>query len=149
MYKFCQSINDSIMKNSVKLIVTVAFLFSLALFSFTSVKVVSDDWNIPEKYKNMKNPTEASKENLAIAQGLWRKHCASCHGKEGLGDGPKAAELDGDPGDFTDSHFQSHTDGELFYMTTFGKDDMPSYEKKIPNDDDRWILVHYMRSLAE
>jgi mono/diheme cytochrome c family protein len=34
-------------------------------------------------------------------------------------------------------------------MTTTGKDEMPAYDKKIPNDEDRWMLVHYMRTLAE
>lgn len=136
------------MKKTVNIGIAILFFISMALYSFNMVEV-ADDWDIPANYKTMKNPTEASKENLAIAKSLWAKHCQSCHGREGLGDGPKAAELESDAGDFSSEEFQSLSDGELYYMTTAGKDEMPAYDKKIPSDEDRWMLVHYMRTMAE
>ncbi len=136
------------MKKSISYGVALVFLLTIALYSFTTVEVTGD-WDIPAKYKNMENPVEYGGEAKAIGKALWRKHCQSCHGRDGLGDGPKAAELDSDPGDFSSEEFQSFTDGELYYMTTFGQDEMPAYDKKIPSDEDRWILVHYMRTMAE
>ncbi|MEZ4959284.1 MAG: cytochrome c [Saprospiraceae bacterium] len=78
---------------------------------------------------------------------LWTKHCASCHGKSGLGDGSKAAQLDTPGGDFTSDAFQNQTDGALFYKTVEWRDDMPGFKKKIPDEEDLWHLVSYMRTL--
>jgi len=108
----------------------------------------SNEWIVPTKYQTLKNPTNP-KVDLSIGKSLYSKHCKSCHGKEGYGDGPKAEEQDGDLGDFSTEDFQAQTDGALFYKTTFGRDDMPEYTKKMPDDEDRWLIVNYMRTLAE
>ncbi len=121
-------------------------IVSLALFSFTTI--IQDEWIVPEKYVNMKNPIDANTDK-AIGKSLYSKHCKSCHGKEGYGDGTKAAEQEGDLGDFSLEDFQSQSDGALFYKTTFGRDDMPEFNKKIPDDEDRWLIVNYMRTLEE
>jgi mono/diheme cytochrome c family protein len=98
----------------------------------------------------MQNPTDADDdENLEIGEELFMKHCKSCHGKEGLGDGPKANEQEGELGDFSSEEFQAQSDGALFYKTTFGRDDMPNYEKKMPDDEDRWLIVNFIRALGE
>ncbi|MFH6767730.1 cytochrome c [Gaetbulibacter aquiaggeris] len=106
----------------------------------------SNAWKVPSKYVTMKNPIP-TKQDAAIGKSLYDKHCKSCHGKEGYGDGPKAADLKGDLGDFSTAKFQKQTDGELFYKTTFGRDDMPEFTKKLPDDEDRWLIVNYMRTL--
>lgn len=110
--------------------------------------VSPNKWVVPAKYLTMKNPTDP-KVDLAIGKSLYSKHCKSCHGSEGYGDGPKADEMKGDLGDFSTEQFQVQSDGALFYKTTFGKDDMPEYTKKIPDDEDRWLLVNFMRTLKE
>jgi len=121
-------------------------LVSFALYSFTSM--VQEEWIVPEKYETMKNPTDP-KVDMAIGKSLYNKHCKSCHGKEGYGDGTKADEVEGDLGDFSTAEFQSQTDGALFYKSTFGREDMPEYTKKMPDDEDRWLIVNYMRTLEE
>ena len=80
---------------------------------------------------------------------MWTTHCASCHGKTGLGDGTKAAQLETTPPDFTKSAFQSQTDGSLFYKTSEGRGDMPGFKKKIADQEDLWNLVNFMRSLKK
>ena len=116
---------------------------SLVLFSFGIV--IQDEWIVPDKYVNMKNPTDKTdKENLSIGKSLYSKHCKSCHGKEGYGDGTKAAEQEGDLGDFSTEEFQSQTDGELYFKSTVGRNDMPEFDKKISEDEDRWLIVNYM-----
>jgi len=110
------------------------------------VTTSTSGWVIPSKYQTMKNPTDP-KVDLAIGKSLYGKHCKSCHGSEGFGDGVKAKEMKGDLGDFSTKKFQSQTDGALFYKTTFGRDDMPAFNKKIPSDEDRWLIVNYMRTL--
>ena len=120
-------------------------IVSLGLLSFS--KLAQEEWKVPEKYEKMKNTTEASSENLSIGKSLYSKHCKSCHGKTGEGDGPKADSVDGDLGDFSLEEFQDQSDGALFYKSYIGRLDMPNYEKKM-TEEDMWILVHFMRSLG-
>ncbi len=127
-------------------IAVIVSIISFAFYSFTSI--IQDKWVVPAKYENMKNPTNPS-EDKAIGKSLYSKHCKSCHGKEGYGDGTKAEEQEGDLGDFSTAEFQAQTDGALFYKTTFGRDDMPEYTKKMPDDEDRWLIVNYIRTLEE
>lgn len=114
--------------------------------------VVADvsTWVVPANYKTMKNPTDATdKENLKIGKELYTKHCSSCHGKSGLGDGSKASELNGDLGNFSSAKFQKQTDGELFYKLIDGRDDMPGFKKKLPSEEDRWLVINYIRTLKK
>jgi len=123
---------------------------SLALFLFAFAKIQSEKWEVPAKYETMSNPTDADDdENIEIGEELYMKHCKSCHGKEGLGDGPKAAEQEGELGDFSSEEFQAQSDGALYYKTTIGRYDMPAYDKKMPDDEDRWLIVNYIRTLSE
>jgi mono/diheme cytochrome c family protein len=124
----------------------ILVIVSFTFYSFTTI--VQDKWVVPEKYVNMKNPTDPSVDK-AIGKSLYSQHCKSCHGKEGYGDGPKAKDQKGDLGDFSSSDFQAQTDGELFYKSSFGREDMPEYTKKMPDDEDRWLIVNYMRTLEE
>ena len=128
-------------------------LFSLGLVAILVVVFIAaadpnqnKPWPVPDKYKTMKNPTKYDK-TAAIA--LYSTHCKSCHGKEGLGDGSKAAQLDTKCGDFSSAAFQKQSDGALFYKTLEGRDDMPSFKKKLPDEDDIWQVVHYLRTFAE
>jgi hypothetical protein len=52
-----------------------------------------------------------------------------------------------DPGDFSKPDVQNQTDGELFYRISEGRDDMPSFKKKIPDEEDRWSLVNFIKTL--
>ncbi|MGB5236519.1 MAG: c-type cytochrome [Flavobacteriaceae bacterium] len=130
---------------TMKKLLPIAFL-TLLFFAFNSPP--QEEWVVPEEYVNMKNPTDPAVD-LNIGKALYKKHCQSCHGKEGYGDGPKAADQKGDLGDFSTAEYQSQTDGELFYKTSFGRDDMPEYTKKMPDDEDRWLIVNYMRTMLE
>ncbi len=106
-----------------------------------------NNWVVPDTERDKKNPVKADKESLSIGKALYKKHCKSCHGKKGLGDGPKAAQLDTPSGDFSMAAFQAQTDGTLRYKSIVGRDDMPSYEKKIPDEEDHWHIVNYLRTL--
>lgn len=57
--------------------------------------------------------------------------------------------MQGDLGDFSSEEFQEQTDGALFYKITTGREDMPSFEKKIVDPEDRWLIVNYVRQLSE
>ena len=139
------------MKNSMrkKMIFGSALLISgLICLSFVNIQDKKKPWVVPDAAKQAKNPTKSDKESLAAAKILYDKYCKSCHGVKGLGDGPKSKELETSCGDFTKKEFLSQTDGEMFYKSKEGRDDMPNFKKKITNDNDIWLLVNYMRSLG-
>ena len=109
-------------------------------------KIQNDPWPVPDKYKNMPNPVKSDATSIATGKELYTQHCKSCHGAKGKGDGTKAAQLDTECGDFTKADFQKQTDGAIFYKTLEGRKDMPSYKKKIPDQNDIWAVVNYMRT---
>jgi DMSO reductase family type II enzyme heme b subunit len=99
----------------------------------------------------------ASHEVIAKGKELYQKaKCWECHGQEGRGDGPAAPTLKDDAGDFIQA--ADLTKGwrikggrearEIFMRFSTGLDGtpMPSYADSF-NEEDRWALAHYVRSL--
>lgn len=120
-------------------------VLAIVLMAFSTVK----PWPVPDNYKTMKNPVACDAESIAAGKALWSQHCKSCHGSKGLGDGPKAATLKTESGDLTSEDFQSQTDGAIFYKSSTGRDDMPSFTKKIPEKEDLWSIVNFIRTLKK
>ncbi len=107
-------------------------------------------WDVPAKYTSMKSTVNMKDAGvIAIGKEQWAKHCKSCHGGKGLGDGPKAATLKTFAGDFSSAAFQAQSDGAIYYKSFVGRDEMPNYEKKIPTESDRWALVAFMRTMKK
>ncbi|RLD25641.1 MAG: cytochrome c [Bacteroidetes bacterium] len=128
--------------------ILVLGLITFGLLAFKTA--IQEEWVVPAKYKTMENPTDpADDEGLEIGEELYMQHCKSCHGKEGLGDGSKADEQKGELGDFSSEEFQAQSDGDLFYKSKIGRDDMPDFSKKIPDDEEIWFVVNFMRTLGE
>lgn len=126
------------------------FFLPLVLLMIAGFTVMqSEPWPVPEKYMKMANPVKADADALATGKEIWIKHCQSCHGKAGKGDGSKAAQLKTVPEDMTKAELQKQTDGALLYKTAEGRDDMPSFKKKIPDQDELWSVVHYMRTFKK
>ena len=120
-----------------------AMVIALGLFAFN---LPQDKWEVPAKYKTMENEFAGDDED-GIGEELYMQHCRSCHGKEGYGDGTKASGLDTPIRDFTSEEVQAQTDGELYYKSFIGRDEMPNFEKKISDEEDRWMVINYLRSL--
>ena len=127
--------------------VLIAGLFAITLFAFVPNNTFQDAWKVPDAAKNKVNPLKDDAASVANGKALYNQHCKSCHGTKGKGDGPKASQLDTECGDFTKASFQAQTDGALFYKTSEGRKDMPSYKKKIADANDIWAVVNYMRTL--
>lgn len=126
------------------LLVIIGFLFIAASVPQDKAK---KPWNVPEKYLKMKNPQKAGDaEMVKLGKAMYAKHCKSCHGSIGAGDGPKAAQLKTKVPDFTKPAFQALKDGELYYMSFVGKDEMPNFEKKVTSEEERWAIITYMKA---
>ena len=134
------------MKKRILQIVTVA---SVAIVSASFTLLQTKPWNAPDKAAKTANAVKTSTASVAAGKALWSQHCSSCHGKTGLGDGSKAAQLKTTPPDFSKAAFQGQSDGSLYYKVAEGRDDMPSFKKKIPEAEDIWNLVNFMRTLKK
>jgi mono/diheme cytochrome c family protein len=126
----------------------------VACFTIATMMVVyaqaqkGKPWTISQKYKDLKNPVKTSDASIQEGMSQYRKDCAKCHGKEGLGDGPKGKMLETFPGNFTIAEFQAETDGEIFFQSKMGRGEMPSYENKL-EDNEIWNIVNYIRTLKK
>jgi mono/diheme cytochrome c family protein len=133
-----------------KIFLMLSITMGLTGISFRAVTSQQQKpWPVPDNYKSMKNAVVSSAESIAEGKILYATHCKSCHGAKGLGDGSKAAQLKTEPGDFSKADFHSQSDGALFYKTSEGRDDMPAFKKKIPDADDRWNIVNFIRTLKK
>jgi len=130
-----------------KVSVLIAGMFVIFMFGFAPGFTDQKPWPVPDQAKNKVNPQKANAESIANGKDLYSTHCKSCHGTKGKGDGPKASQLDTESGDFTKPTFHAQTDGSLFYKLSEGRKDMPAFNKKIKDENDRWDLVNYLRTL--
>ena len=135
------------MKNKNKVLVSIsAFALIACSFSVSTYLQSKKDWVVSESAKKIKNPVKTSDESVKSGKALYAKHCKSCHGAGGKGDGSKSKELDTPCGDFTSSDFQEQSDGSIFYKINEGRKDMPSFKKKITDVEDIWAIVNYART---
>jgi mono/diheme cytochrome c family protein len=118
---------------------------SVVLFSFRNFQ--DKPWNAPEAAAKKANPVKSDAESLKTGKELWGKHCSSCHGKTGKGDGTKAAQLETEMKDFGTDVVQKQSDGSLFYKIMEGRHEMPTFKKKIPDETEVWSVVNYVRTL--
>lgn len=133
--------------NLLMLTVFVSGLFMLMSFMAPQEQNKPAPWDIPEKYQKMENPYAGDKSLDRVGKILYAKHCKSCHGNKGEGDGPKAKQLETHIIDFNSEQFQSQSDGVIYYQSIIGRDEMPNFEKKIPEEEDRWAVINYIRSM--
>jgi mono/diheme cytochrome c family protein len=139
------------MKKSYLTILVALFASALVLMSFSlpQDKEYGPKWDIPDKYQKMENPYKEDKGLERVGKGLYMKHCRSCHGNTAAGDGAKSRMMSVKIHDLSSEDVQSHNDGELYYMSIIGREDMPNFEGKIPDKEDRWAIVNYIRSIKK
>ncbi len=131
------------MKKSFFALFSIAIMVSMMSFIAPQTKKA---WEVPAKYKAMKNKSKGNAAAINMGKTLWAKNCKSCHGM-GKGDGPKAAALKTKMDDLTSNEFKAKSDGDKYYMSFIGKDEMPNFEKKIPDEEERMAILSYMETL--
>ena len=131
-----------------KVYVLMAGICTVMLFAFVpATNYQNPPWAVPDAAKSKANPVKSDAASIATGKDLYATHCKSCHGTKGKGDGPKASQLDTECGDFTKPAFQAQTDGALFFKTSEGRKDMPSFKKKIADPNEIWAVINYVRTL--
>lgn len=134
-------------KASLFILFGIGFFIAMVGFNNPQDQKKGEAWDVPEKYQSMENSYADDNSLVSVGKSLYMKHCRSCHGNKGLGDGPKAKMLKTFPGNFASDEFQAQSDGVLFYQSIIGREDMPNYESKIGDDEDRWAVIMYLRTL--
>lgn len=94
---------------------------------------------------DLENPYES---NGDLGQAVYELNCQHCHGPEGAGDGPIAAQFE-----FYDAPLPSNlqetdlTDGEIYHVVTYGLNThMPAF-RQLLTEEQRWAVVEHLRSL--
>jgi mono/diheme cytochrome c family protein len=125
----------------VAVLATTALAISYAIY-------LNRPWHIPEEAERRPNPIPASPAALAAARSIYNDKCTNCHGDAGKGDGPDARSYYPQPSNLADpQNMNKLTDGEIFYQISEGRKPMPSFKKKL-TEEQRWELVLLVRSFA-
>jgi mono/diheme cytochrome c family protein len=98
--------------------------------------------------QKLKNPVPSDGASIEEGRKLYLRHCASCHGGSGKGDGSMAL-AGGTPANLTDEAWDhGSSDGEIYVVIRDGtSSDMESYKDKL-TEKQMWQLVNYIRSLG-
>lgn len=95
------------------------------------------------------NSLRNSFEVMQRGQKMYYTYCGVCHGMTGRGDGPVAAKTILKPPSLVNQKMKDWADGGLYHMIVVGRGLMGSFASQIPNEQDRWALVHFIRRLQD
>jgi cytochrome c oxidase cbb3-type subunit 2 len=125
------------------------------------LKSFSEAWQYrePESPTTIGREIPSSQQSIARGKELYeQKECWKCHGETGHGDGPSSYDLTDEweipiqAYDFTRAgKFKggaANRDIYLRFTTGMNGTPMPSFANEL-SDEDRWSLVHFVKSLAE
>lgn len=92
------------------------------------------------------NPVAATAESIEAGRTLFQQNCVVCHGAEGRGDGPQAADLNPSPADLR-QHLPLHTDPQFFAFVAdgVGGTAMPAWREQF-SDEEIWNIINFLRS---
>ncbi len=100
----------------------------------------------------LKNPVEASTENLTEGKRQYDIFCINCHGTGGNGDGYLYTSklFPAKPRSLIEPFVQTKPDGEIFHIITVGSLStlMGGHGSQI-TPENRWRIIHYIRTLGK
>jgi|GEM_PF-2531943 len=104
---------------------------------------------VPLAYRGLQNPMPATEKFVNQGATLYAEQCAACHGPQGLGNGPSAADLSSPPSNLAQIvHTPFATDEYLFWAISEGGElfhsDMSAF-KDLLKPDEIWKIILAMR----
>ena len=100
--------------------------------------------------RNLKNPYtgENTPEILSRGKKYFNIYCSVCHGERAQGDGPVAEKMIVvRPPSLVTEQAKGYSDGRLFHIITDGQGLMSGYAPQISDENDRWAIINYLRTL--
>ncbi len=134
------------------------FVLIIALFFLSTLGAQEDPNNNHQKKETGKtsapedsliNPFTNKISSALDGKIIFIQNCASCHGNEGLGDGPAGASLIPKADNLTSDEIAKRSDGEVFLNISDGATGVMIPWKFILSENQRWHLVDYIRQLRE
>jgi len=109
------------------------------------------DNGVPAAYANAHNPLRPTADNLKAGKAVYAKHCQSCHGATGMGDGAAGKDLDPPPPALAGGRMPMIDDGYRMWAVSEGgaalKTGMPAFKDTLTVTQ-RWqVLLHLERGL--
>jgi mono/diheme cytochrome c family protein len=107
--------------------------------------------NAADAALKLKNPLAGNTkaEVLELGRRKFETYCAVCHGYTGAGDGPVSPKMALKPPPLISPKIKAVTDGAIFHIITDGQGVMSSYAYQLVDENDRWAIVNYVRSLQK
>ena len=107
----------------------------------------------PAEYAGKSNPFGSDAAAVQAGKTLYQKNCLTCHGEQGMGDGPVAASLNPKPQPLAANQERLDDDYMLWRIREGGlrapfNSAMPSW-KAILSEDEIWQVISYLRTLPE
>lgn len=100
-------------------------------------------------WRSSSNPYRESRDSVARGEALYARECASCHGMQGLGDGPAGQSLAIRPTNlrvFIGERDEGYFASQVAYGKT-GNPDMPRFVDELSSDE-IWHVTNYVYSLG-
>lgn len=107
-------------------------------------------WGVPMPYAGMTNPLPPRKATYWAGAAIYERHCVSCHGQDGAGDGPAGRGLSPPPGNLVwlSDVPQRQWDQFMVWTITEGGtalgSSMPSF-KEVLSRDEIWAVSAYIK----
>lgn len=98
---------------------------------------------------NLKNPLAGNAQVLEVGRAKFEIYCAVCHGVQGDGKGTVAPKMSIQVPSLLTDKVRSYNDARIYHIITDGQGVMSSYAYQITNENDRWAVVNYIRSLQK
>lgn len=92
-------------------------------------------------------PFEITEEVLAVGERGFNDYCAICHGYAGYGNGVVGEEGYPRPASYHTDDLLNAPVGRLYQAITYGVGNMFSYAARLPDVEERWAIVAYIRAL--
>ncbi len=95
-------------------------------------------------YRNQMTP-----EILTKGRVYYGRYCAVCHGDKGDGMVPVAEKFNGAVKSLQTDRVKRWPDANIYHVISAGQGLMGSYASQIPDEENRWAIVNYVRSLQK
>lgn len=134
-----------------------SFLFLLIFIGFTLSDLLTRETLTPAvvnaiepaggQAAQMKDLVSPTPELIETGKAVYAQNCITCHGTNGLGDGPAAAALNPKPRNFASGEWKNGGAPSQIYTTlTKGYNTMPAFSTL--SIKERWALTHFIRTIS-
>ena len=123
------------------LVFILVILFTVSLPMWAS----AHGWKAPADAAQKINPLQMNEASIQDGRKSYAHDCASCHGQNARGDGPKAKYLGQEPADLL-KRLENHSEGDFFWKISTGRGEMPGYKEKL-TEQQIWSIINYIKFL--